>query len=31
VLPTGPDTELETFLSKWKPAKAYEPRKDMQP
>ena len=31
VLPAGPDPELETFLSKWKPAKAYEPRKEMQP
>jgi DnaJ-class molecular chaperone len=31
VLPTGPDPELETFLSTWKPSKAYEPRKEMQP
>jgi DnaJ-class molecular chaperone len=30
-LPSGPDPELESFLSKWKPSKAYEPRKDMQP
>lgn len=31
VLPLGPDPELETFLSTWKPGKAYEPRKEMQP
>jgi hypothetical protein len=31
VMPTGPDPELETFLSTWKPSKAYEPRKEMQP
>lgn len=31
MLPPGPDPELESFLSKWKPGKAYEPRKDMQP
>lgn len=30
VLPTGPEPELETFLSKWAP-RNYEPRKDMQP
>lgn len=30
MLPSGPDPELETFLSKWSPAKNYEPRKDMQ-
>jgi DnaJ-class molecular chaperone len=30
VLPSGPDAELETFLSKWAP-RNYEPRKDMQP
>ena len=31
MLPSGPDPELETFLSSWKPGKNYEPRKDMQP
>jgi DnaJ-class molecular chaperone len=31
VLPAGPDPELETFLSRWKPGKAYEPRKEMLP
>ena len=31
ILPSGPDPELETFLSKWKPNETYEPRKDMQP
>lgn len=31
MLPSGPDPELETFLSNWKPAKNYEPRRDMQP
>ena len=30
MLPSGPDPELETFLSSWKPGKNYEPRKDMQ-
>ncbi|MEP7174038.1 MAG: J domain-containing protein [Aestuariivirga sp.] len=30
VLPTGPEPELDTFLSKWAP-RNYEPRKDMQP
>lgn len=31
VLPTGPDPELEAFLSRWKSGRAYEPRKEMQP
>ena len=31
VLPPGPDPELESFLSQWKPGKTYEPRKEMQP
>jgi DnaJ-class molecular chaperone len=31
VLPSGPDPELEIFLSTWKPGKTYEPRKEMQP
>ncbi len=30
VLPTKPDSELETFLSNWKPNASYDPRKDMQ-
>lgn len=31
MLPSGPDPELETFLSNWKPGNNYEPRKDLQP
>lgn len=31
VMPSGSDPELETFLSRWKPAKAFDPRKEMQP
>lgn len=31
MLPQAPDPELEAFLSTWKPSKAYEPRKDIQP
>ena len=31
MLPSGPELELETFLSKWKPGTNYDPRKDMQP
>lgn len=31
MLPSGPNPELETFLSKWAPGTSYEPRKDMQP
>jgi len=31
MLPSGPNPELETFLSKWAPGTGYEPRKDMQP
>jgi DnaJ-class molecular chaperone len=31
MLPSGPNLELETFLSNWAPGKSYEPRKDMQP
>jgi DnaJ-class molecular chaperone len=31
MLPPGPDPELEAFLSTWKPATTYDPRRDMQP
>ena len=31
VMPPGPEPELEAFLSKWKPSRAYDPRKEMQP
>ena len=31
VMPSGPEPELETFLSTWKPSTTYEPRKEMQP
>jgi DnaJ-class molecular chaperone len=31
MLPSGPEPELETFLSNWKPGTNYDPRKDMQP
>ncbi len=31
MLPSGPNPELETFLSNWAPGQSYEPRKDMQP
>jgi len=31
VLPSGPNPELETFLSSWTPGTNYDPRKDMQP
>jgi len=31
MLPTGPDPELETFLSTWTARKSYDPRRDMQP
>lgn len=31
MLPTGPNPELETFLSSWALGKSYDPRKDMQP
>lgn len=31
MLPSGPNPELEAFLSKWAPGTSYEPRKDMQP
>jgi DnaJ-class molecular chaperone len=31
MLPSGPDPELETFLSNWKPGNNYEPRKDLRP
>jgi DnaJ-class molecular chaperone len=30
MLPTGPDPELEKFLSTWAAGKSYDPRKDMQ-
>lgn len=30
ILPSGPDPELEAFLSKWIPGKNYHPRKEMQ-
>jgi DnaJ-class molecular chaperone len=31
MLPSGPNPELETFLSNWNAGKSYDPRKDMQP
>jgi DnaJ-class molecular chaperone len=31
MLPPGPDTALETFLSNWEAGKLYDPRQDMQP
>jgi DnaJ-class molecular chaperone len=31
MLPPGPNTELETFLSGWASGKSHDPRKDMQP
>jgi DnaJ-class molecular chaperone len=31
MLPPGPDTALETFLSNWEAGKLYDPRRDMQP
>jgi len=31
MLPSGPNTELETFVSTWAPGSEYDPRKDMQP
>jgi DnaJ-class molecular chaperone len=31
ILPSGPNPELETFLSNWTAGKSYDPRKDMQP
>ncbi len=30
MLPSGPELELETFLSNWKPRTNHDPRKDMQ-
>ena len=30
MLPTGPNAELEEFLSKWPPGPNYDPRRDMQ-
>jgi DnaJ-class molecular chaperone len=31
MLPSGPNPELEAFLSNWAPGKSYDPRRDMQP
>lgn len=31
MLPSGPNPELDAFLSNWQPGTGYDPRKDMQP